>query len=88
MKRINEQSVEEAPIWTIPETARYLKVSVEVVKKMIHDGKLPYQRLGLRNVIPIDAVKKYLADGWKVRTVPASKDDCPQPLQATRTQAA
>lgn len=57
--------VEESPVWTIPEAARYLKVPIYTVRLLIRRGQIPYQRLGKKFLLPISEVKAYLANGWK-----------------------
>jgi excisionase family DNA binding protein len=63
--------VEESPVWTIPEAARYLKVPIYTVRLMIRRGQLSYQRLGKKFILPISEVKAILAAGWKREGVAA-----------------
>jgi len=57
--------VEESPCWTIPEAARYLKCPIYTVRLLIKQGRIPYQRLGKKFLLPISEVKAMLAAGWK-----------------------
>jgi excisionase family DNA binding protein len=57
--------VEESPVWTIPEAARYLKVPIYTIRLLIRRGQIPYQRLGKKFLLPISEVKSMLAAGWQ-----------------------
>ena len=57
-------SIEPSPVWLIPEVARYYNAPIYAIRQLIRRGRLPYQRIGKRFVVPVAAAKAYLQDNW------------------------
>jgi excisionase family DNA binding protein len=54
-----------SPLLTVPEAAKFLRAPIYSVRLLIRRGKLRYQRVGKRFVLPRADVEAYLENGWK-----------------------
>jgi excisionase family DNA binding protein len=62
-----------SPVWTLPEAAKFLNVPTYAVRVLVHRGKLRYQRIGKRFVVPKADVLSLLETGWKRQGTPDRK---------------
>ena len=65
--------VPETPIFTVLEAAEFLKCTTNFVRLLMRRGKLPYQRVGKKYVVPVKAVHQYLDSSWQVQGVRTGK---------------
>lgn len=54
-----------SPCMTVREAASFMSCTRSCIFQLIHSGKLPYQKLGRRFVVPRDAVETFLERNWK-----------------------
>ncbi len=50
---------------TVPETAKYFRVSRRTIDKLIHELKLGHMKIGRRVLIPTTAINEYLSENYK-----------------------
>lgn len=56
-------AVDGRQVLTVPEAARYLRLSVSTVYRLLHRGVLPGIKVGNSWRIPADALSEYLRGG-------------------------
>lgn len=50
----------ERLVYTVPEAAEVLRVSADLIYKLVRTGEIPHRRLGRRVLIPKDALHELL----------------------------
>lgn len=60
---VGVHAVDEGRVLTVPEAARYLRLSVSTVYRLLHRGVLPGVKVGNSWRIPLDALSDYLHGG-------------------------
>ena len=55
--------IPDAPVLTVAEVARYLRVSPVSVYQWINQGRFPHRRVGSRRLIPRDEFMKWFKSG-------------------------
>ena len=53
--------------YSVPDTARLLGLSREMVYKLIKDGRLPRVKIGTRTVVPTKAIQRLLEERQEYR---------------------
>jgi excisionase family DNA binding protein len=61
---------EQSPVFTLPQAAQYLSVPTYAIRLLVRRGKLRYQRIGKRFVVPRADVESLLNNGWKREGLP------------------
>jgi excisionase family DNA binding protein len=55
--------VSQQLLFTIEQAAQLLGATPWAIRRMLYAGKLPYKKVGKRNVIPLTALENFAAQG-------------------------
>lgn len=61
----NQKQEPSPAVLTVAEMARHLHIPKSAARKIIRRGKVRYQRIGKRWIVPFSDVQAFLNSGWK-----------------------